>query len=185
MRVGMATTIELKVEPLTAEAFAPYGQLIAARDDVADYARPLLDVWHLDYRADAPVRLQIMRYHEKPMTFSRLECHIRVTEGRIPLDGAQAVLAVVGATGADPHDAPDPSTLRAFRIDGSCGILFALGVWHSLDCFPIGAPYADCVLLSDDATEDEIEAWTSPGSGERTHIVDYGPLNVEFRIIVR
>ena len=29
----MATTIELEVEPLTAKAFTPYGQLIAARDD--------------------------------------------------------------------------------------------------------------------------------------------------------
>ncbi len=83
MRGGMATTIELEVEPLTAKAFTPYGQLIAARDDAADFARPLLDVWHLDYRADAPVRLQIMRYHEKSMTLSRLERHTRVSEGRI------------------------------------------------------------------------------------------------------
>ncbi len=101
----MATTIELEAAPLTAEAFAPYGQLIAARDDAADYARPLLDVWHLDYRADAPIRLQIMRYHEKPMTFSRLERHTRVSEGRIPLDGARAVLAVAGATGGAPRTA--------------------------------------------------------------------------------
>ena len=98
MRGEMATTIELEAEPLTAEAFAPYGQLIAARDDAADYAQPLLEVWHLDFRADAPVRLQIMRYHEKPMTFSRLERHTRVSEGRIPLDGARAVLAVAGVS---------------------------------------------------------------------------------------
>ena len=42
MRGEMATTIELEVEPLTAEAFIPYGQLIAARDGAADYAQPLL-----------------------------------------------------------------------------------------------------------------------------------------------
>ena len=183
MRVGMATTIELKVEPLTAEAFAPYGQLIAARDDAADYARPLLDVWHLDYRADAPIRLQIMRYHEKPMTFSRLERHTRVSEGRIPLDGARAVLAVAGATGDAPDDAPDPSSVCAFRFDGTCGLLFTPGVWHSLDCFPVAAPYADFVLLSDQATEDEIESWTRPSSGERTHVVDYAPRGIEFRIV--
>lgn len=179
----MATTIELEVEPLTAEAFMPYGQLIAARAAAADYARPLLDVWHLDYRADAPVRLQIMRSHEKPMTFSRLERHIRVSEGRIPLDGARAVLAVAGATGAAPDDVPDPSSVRAFRLDGSCGLLFAPGVWHSLDCFPVAAPYADFVLVSDQATEEEIEAWTGPSSGERTHVVDYAPRGIEFRFI--
>ena len=51
----MATTIELEAEPLTAEAFTPCRQLIAARDNTADYARPLLDLWHLDYRADTPI----------------------------------------------------------------------------------------------------------------------------------
>ena len=177
----MATTIELEVELLTAEAFAPYGQLIAARDGAADFSRPLLDVWHLDYRADAPIRLQIMRYHEKPMTFSRLERHTRVSEGRIPLDGARAVVAVAGATGVAPDDAPDPSAVRAFRFDGSCGLLFTPGVWHSLDSFPLAVPYADFVLLSDQATEDEIEAWTHPSSGERAHVVDYAPRDIEFR----
>ena len=179
----MATTIELDAEPLTAAAFAPYGQLIAARDDAADYAQPSLEVWHLDYRTDAPARLQIMRYHQKPMIFSRLERHIRVSEGRIPLNGARAVLAVAGLTGAAPDDMPDPSSVRAFRFDGSCGLLFTPGVWHSLDCFPVAAPYADFVLVSDQATEDEIEAWTSPSSGERTHVIDYAPRGIEFRII--
>lgn len=175
----MATTIELEVEFLSAEAFAPYGQLIAARDGVTDYARPLLDVWHLDYRADAPARLQVMRYHEKPMTFRLLERHIRVTEGRIPLDGTQSMIAVAAADGADP----DPATVRAFRFDGSCGVLFSPGVWHSIDCFPVAAPYADFVLLSDQATEDEIEAWTNPSSGKRTHVVDYAPRDIEFRFV--
>jgi ureidoglycolate hydrolase len=179
----MTTTIELHVEPLSAEAFAPYGQLIAAGEGAADYARPLLDVWYLDYRADAPARIQIMRYHEKPMTFSRLERHIRITEGRIPLNGANGVIAVADATGAAPDDMPEPSSVRAFRLDGSCGLLFAPGVWHSLDCFPVAAPYADFVLLSDQATEDEIEAWTRPSSGERTHVVDYASRDIEFRIV--
>ena len=93
----MTTIVEVRMEKLTAEAFAPYGQLIAASEAHADYARPLLEVWHLDYRADAPARIQIMRYHEQPMTFRRLERHVRVTEGRIPLAGARAVLAVAGA----------------------------------------------------------------------------------------
>ena len=183
MRGEMATTFEIEAEPLTAEAFAPYGQLITALDGAADYARPLLDIWHLDFRADAPARIQIMRYHEQPMTFSRLERHTHVTEGRIPLAGACAALAVAGVTGAAPDDGPDPSSVRAFRFDGNCGLLFAPGVWHSLDCFPVAMPHADFVLLSDHKTEDEIEAWTRPTSGERTHVVDYAPRGIEFCFI--
>ncbi len=179
----MTTTIELEVEPLTAEAFAPFGQLIGANSGAADYSRPLLDVWHLDYRADAPAQVQIMRYHEKPMTFSLLERHICVTEGRIPVDGARAVMAVAGATGDGLDDMPDPSLVRAFGFDGTCGLLFTPGVWHTLDCFPVSAPHADFVLLSDTATEDEIESWTRPSSGERTHVIDYAPRNVNFRFV--
>ena len=179
----MATIVEVKAEPLTAGAFAPYGQLIGAGGRPADYARPLLDVWHLDYRADARTRIQIMRYHRQPMTFRRLERHVRVTEGRIPLAGARAVLAVASATGGTPESMPDPDSVRAFRFDGTCGILFAPGTWHSLDCFPLGAPTADFVLLSDEATENEIESWREPASGRRTHVCDYAPAGVEFRIV--
>ena len=179
----MTTTIKIEVEPLTAKAFAPYGQLIAARETAADYSRPLLDVWHLDFQSDEPVRLQIMRYHEKPMTFHQLERHTHVSEGRISLDGACVVMAVAGATGIALDDIPDPSSVRAFRLDGICGLLFAPGVWHSLDCFPVAASYADFVLVSDRATEQEIETWTTPSSGERTHVVDYTPCGIEFRFI--
>ena len=179
----MATIVEVKAEPLTARAFAPYGQLIGAGERPADYARPLLDVWHLDYRADARTRIQIMRYHRQPMTFRRLERHVRVTEGRIPLAGARAVLAVAGATEDAAESMPDPGSVRAFRFDGTCGILFAPGTWHSLDCFPLDAPTADFVLLSDEATENEIESWREPSSGRRTHVCDYVSLGIEFRIV--
>ena len=179
----MATIVEIRTERLCAEAFAPYGRLIAAGEGPADYARPLLDVWHLDYRADAPTRIQIMRYHAQPMVFRQLERHVRVTEGRIPLAGARAVLAVAGATDAAPESRPDPASVRAFRFDGTCGILFAPGTWHSLDCFPLGSPTADFVLLSDEATENEIESWHGPASGRRTHVCDYASAGIEFRIV--
>ena len=179
----MATIVEIRSEPLTTRSFAPYGQLIGAGEEPADYARPLLDVWHLDYRADARTRVQIMRYHRQPMTFSRLERHVHVTEGRIPLGGARAVLAVAGATGEARDAMPDPHSVRAFRFDGSCGILFAPGVWHSLDCFPLHSPTADFVLLSDEATETEIESWREPASGRHTHVCDYASAGIEFRIV--
>ena len=179
----MTTIVDIRMERLTAEAFAPYGQLIAAGEEQADYARPLLEVWRLDYRADAPTRIQVMRYREQPMTFRRLERHVRVTEGRVPLNGARAVLAVAGATGEASGSMPDPSSVRAFRFDGTCGILFAPGIWHSLDCFPLDAPCADFVLLSDEATETEIESWREPASGRRTHVCDYSAVGFEFRIV--
>ena len=89
----MATTVEVRMERLTAEAFAPYGQLIAAGERQADYARPLLDVWHLDYRADAPTRIQIMRYHEQPM--------LSVDVPRGGTDIGRALEVAMGAFGSE------------------------------------------------------------------------------------
>ena len=93
------------------------------------------------------------------------------------------MLAVAGPTGAASDSTPDPSSVRAFRFDGTCGILFAPGTWHSLDCFPVDAPSADFVLLSDEATENEIESWRDPASGRRTHVCDYSSAGIEFRIV--
>ncbi len=178
----MATVIEIAIEPLTRESFAPYGQLIAAGDGAPDYARPTLDVWHLDYASDAPFRIQIMRYSHKPMVFSRLERHQCVTEGRVPLNGARSVLAVAGATARDSLAAPDSGTLRAFLLDGSAGLMFKPGVWHSLDCFPLEPPHADYALMSDVATETEIEAGGSEAPDARTNVVDYASQGIEFHI---
>ena len=78
---------------------------------------------------------------------------------------------------------PDPLSVRAFGFDGTCGILFAPGIWHSLDCFPLASPCADFVLLSDEATESEIESWREPANGRRTHVFDYSSVGIEFRIV--
>jgi len=179
----MTTVIDIAIEPLTRDSFAPYGQLIAAGDGAPDYARPTLDVWHLDYASDAPFRIQIMRYSHKPMMFSRLERHLCVTEGRLPLNGAMSVLAVAGATLGAGGDMPDPSTVRAFLLDGSSGLIFKPGVWHSLDCFPLAPPYVDYALLSDVATENEIEAGGSKAPDARTNVVDYAARGLEFHIV--
>ena len=169
-----AETVAVPVEALTASAFAPYGWLLAGGLAAPSHARPGLDVWALPFRAAAPVRLQIMRYRHQAMRFSQLERHVGVTEGRTPLAGSAAVLVVAGTTdNADPRAVPAPDVLRAFLMDGSCGVMFRPGLWHALDCFPLTPPYADFLFLSDEATETEIEAQSRPASGRWTHVVDY------------
>lgn len=165
--------IKVPVEPLDRTAFAPFGLLLEAPLAPASYSRPNLDLWRLPFSADAPTRLQIMRYRFQPMRFSRLERHLAVTEARFA-SGATAVLVVAGdATSPGREDPPSPDTLRAFLIGGSAGILFRPGVWHGLDCYPAAPPHADFLFLSDEQTETEIESQSRPVSGIRTEVVDY------------
>lgn len=170
------TTLAIPLERLTTEAFAPCGTLIAAGLHRPDFARPKLQNWRLAFASDAPPRLQVMRYHAQPMVLSQFERHLCVTEVRCPIGDARGVLVVAGKTDGDAP--PRPDAVRAFLIDGTAGVMLDPGVWHGLDCFPVGAPSADFLFLSDAATEDEIETVIA---GTRTHIVDLGP-DVVFEI---
>lgn len=174
--------LDIPIEPLDAETFAPYGMLLAPAGPPF-YARTGLDLWRFPFASDAPARLQIMRYHHQPMAFSRLERHLAVTEARFPLHGAAAILIVAGETGPAPEDAPDPSAIRAFRLDGDAGILFRPGIWHGLDCYPLAPPHADFLFLSDEATEIEIESQPTPISATRTHVHDYAADGISFRVV--
>ncbi len=138
------------------------------------FSRDKLDFWKFPFDSDAPLRLQVMRYHHQPMRLHRMERHMFVTEGRCPLNGAGGVLIVGGETdAADPTAAPEPEAVRAFLLDGSVGIMFRKGVWHGLDCFPLKPPYADFLFMVDEVTETEIETIGGPTSGRRTHVFDY------------
>lgn len=176
----MTHTMDIPVEPLTTERFAPFGQVLCAKDSPPDFERPLLANWRLPFDSDAQLRLQVMRYGHQPMRLSRFERHIRVTEARVPINKAKGVLVV-----AEGGDAPEADAVRAFFLDGAAGIMFFKGVWHGLDCFPLAPPFCDFLMLSDSATEDEIEALDdNPVTGVRTQIYDFDPAQgMSFRIV--
>ena len=171
----MAKVIEIPVEPLTGDEFAPFGEIIGpAPWRVPDWERPGLRMWRFDFESDAPTRLQVMRYMHQPMAFHHLERHVCVTEGRIPLGGVRAVMVVAPPTPLDdPAGHPDPGSLRAFLLDGRRGIMLRRGTWHALDCFPVEPPHADFGFLSDVETENEIELTAAAVTRERTHVTDY------------
>lgn len=104
-------------EPLTPEAFAPYGQVIG-REDVRIELRES-EVFHLD----------IIAYKRKPIRVDHLNRHYTATQALVPLDGKPVVI-VVGAPELSFQSLDDVSKLRAFVFDGSRGINLALKVWH-------------------------------------------------------
>jgi ureidoglycolate lyase len=124
----------LAVEPLTAEAFRPYGDVIeagsAARrlrinegtaerfDDLARLdltaagGRPLLSLFRAQARS-LPLHLRL------------IERHSLGSQAFMPL-GGEAFLVIVAAAGP----APQPTDLRCFLSARGQGVNFARGTWH-------------------------------------------------------
>jgi ureidoglycolate lyase len=110
-------TFWVAAEPLTAEAFAPYGQVIGL-DDV-----------HIELRDEATFHLDILAYDRKPIRVDHLNRHYTATQALVPLSGKPVVI-VVGAPELTFETSDDLEQLRAFIIDSSRGINLALRVWH-------------------------------------------------------
>jgi ureidoglycolate lyase len=137
----------LAVEPATAEALAPYGALVGA-----DLTRPArtggfygakVELWSPGALVnDADATLSVARIHPRAPEVIWMERHFKHTQTFIPLGGAPFI-AVLGAPTPGPH--PDPGSVRAFRFDGSSGIMLHIGTWHE---FPFAVRgHADVVVL--------------------------------------
>jgi ureidoglycolate lyase len=125
--------IVLTAAPLTAEAFAPFGDVIetaghkprlinegtAARFDdlapvdvLANGGRPLISIFKA-----APRPL--------PFKVQGLERHPLSSQAFYPLDGLPFLVVV-----AEPGDSPWAQRIRAFRAAGNQGVSYRRNTWH-------------------------------------------------------
>lgn len=121
----------LRPQPLTREAFAPFGDVIAP--DAARHVRindARFDRWVdlADVDCGERVKIDIMRCavpSTLPFEIRMLERHPHGSQAFVPLTG-EPFTVVVGPAG----EVPDPTALRAFESDGSEGINMRPGTWH-------------------------------------------------------
>ncbi len=116
----------IKVEPLTAEAFKPFGQVIEADPSTAveinsGYTTRYHALASADVGEGAAI-LSIFRGRVRPLTVAMLERHPLGSQAFVPLNGRDW-LAVVAET-------PEPSACRAFLCRGDQGVQYARNVWH-------------------------------------------------------
>lgn len=116
--------LKLNPQPITPEAFQPFGQVIFATEDGVSYGA-----------ADAQLQLQngiprfyIMRLHFRGLKFGKITRHQRVTQCLGSLNGEEWFMAV-----AKPGNGsiPDWESISAFRIPGNCFIKLEVGTWHA------------------------------------------------------
>ena len=125
--VFMQKIIQLNIQPLTTEAFAPFGVLLGT-DQPPTFDQEHKAVHRFDFAADSPTVLQIVSFRQQRMQVRKIEYHPHVTESRMHIAGAPTVI-VVGRPGKKPPAAAD---LKAFLMKGQ-GVMFKRGTWHSID----------------------------------------------------
>ncbi|MGQ7262122.1 ureidoglycolate lyase [Vreelandella sp. V005] len=127
--------LELRAQPLTPEAFAPYGDVIDTR--TADYFpinagrtrryHDLARVETLGQDARALINIFVSQPVEMPLALDFLECHPLGSQAFMPLH-EERFLVVVAPKG----EAIDSQDVRVFVTDGHQGVNYHAGTWHAI-----------------------------------------------------
>jgi ureidoglycolate lyase len=132
-------TIGLKVEPLTKEAFAPFGVILSAqgrnRLPINTYGDKL-DLYRETFETDQPIEWFIAHFRSRDPNPLFLERHHLLTQTFIPL-GGKAFVSVVAAKDAPLIDGmPKLEAIKAFVVPGDTAIQLHRSTWHE-NPFPL------------------------------------------------
>jgi ureidoglycolate lyase len=124
---------QLPVEPLSVEAFAPFGDVIETEgrehfliNNGSTQRFHRLAQVQLSGPDDVGI-ISIFRAQAlaMPLAITMLERHPQGSQAFMPLLGHPFLIVV-----APPADQPDPNAIRAFISDGRQGVNYHRGVWH-------------------------------------------------------
>ncbi|MFT3734794.1 MAG: ureidoglycolate lyase [Rhodocyclaceae bacterium] len=124
--------LQLTIERLSHEAFAPFGNVIEASDAVKHFpinagnTERFHDLAALD-AGEGKLVMSIFRGQPRtlPFTVSMMERHPLGSQAFVPLSGLPYLVVV-----APPGPAPTAADLRCFIAKAEQGVNYAPGVWH-------------------------------------------------------
>jgi ureidoglycolate lyase len=138
-------TITLKPEPLSAERFAPYGDVIETSLGGADAMNAARferfdDLCNVDLINDGRIAVSIARCRTPsslPLRLDMVERHPLGSQAFVPLSPCKIVIVV-----APPEESVEARDLRAFITNGRQGFNYRRGTWHMpLVSFAAGQEY--------------------------------------------
>lgn len=150
----MSTPRLLPIEILSPEAIRPYGWMLGkplpAGADAIAYTNPATDFWQehvFDPGPDGEPEFLWVNYRDNDPDIRQMERHHLTQQAVVPLVGeVTQILALPAADGA-----PDPATLRAFRLFPGIGICMRKGVWHTSR-----SRAAQCLMLTRRSTSADL-----------------------------
>ena len=137
----LPNTIKLAVQPMTREAFAPYGVLVDQRGPI-----------EIDLGDDVP-SITGTTAERRPFEFQHMARHKRTMQVFSPLVSSQSIIVVAPATDGN---APDVAEVVAFLVDGRLPYAYHKGTWHTPP-FPIGEWSSFLVVDRSSTLEDDYE----------------------------
>jgi ureidoglycolate lyase len=108
-------TVTVKAQPLTPEAFAPYGRVVQVE------RQPLL-------METGKFTARLMTVKRVPEVIDHINMHTDHSQMFVPLSGNP--LVVIVAPPEEPAQGFDPSKIAAFVNDGTQTFIFHPGTWH-------------------------------------------------------
>ena len=125
----------LHAHPISAEAFAPFGQLLTSRSGLetpvnenravrVDTGAALLHSTKATQPSLAIYRISASQW---PVQVTMLERHRHSSQLFLPMSGQTFLIVVALSTS---RDEPDLTTLTAFTGSNGQGILYAPAIWH-------------------------------------------------------
>ena len=115
---------KLAAELITAEKFAPYGELLENKT-----ASRRQDFFVQFATGNAP-RLWVNRLAKadaNPVVLDQMESHPYSAQTFVPMQGGRCLVAVALS---DSEGQPDMASLRAFLTNGGQGVTYRPNVWH-------------------------------------------------------
>ncbi|MDZ4835675.1 MAG: ureidoglycolate lyase [Candidatus Melainabacteria bacterium] len=133
----MSNQSKFLIEPISRQAYAPYGDLIAADDALPFNYANFKTAKRFNFLANvvnlrperARLNLCVFRctpLEKLPLEIKLLERHEFSTQVFMPISSDARFLVIVSLGGSKP----DLTTLKAFEVTNPCGISYKPGIWH-------------------------------------------------------
>ena len=151
---------EIRVKPLTAETFAPYGELVDHMSAEPVLAKPGHTEWwwYPDGAGDLSAlggegRMGTVRFWRRELVLDELEHHPNTKQSFVNLDGVS--VAIAAPVDVFENGEPDASRIEAFILDGAKTITYDIDVWH-IAPFPLTESVTFAILMRNDFIEERV-----------------------------
>jgi len=124
----------VRAEVLTAQAFEPFGSVIAIENgerlNIDLYGDQMIVFRCGTVDSDVPVDLLISRSSIREFVVRFLERHHKLAQTFIPLDGAPFITVVARPNAEETNGLPALDEIHAFLVPGKTAVTLRRGTWH-------------------------------------------------------